>query len=83
MSPPQRASKSQRESAKAPGPCTAPARDSIHITATQRQGAYADIVAFAHALAATHGSAVNAIACAVRESEAFRKWSADHRPPRP
>gem|GEM_PF-4480720 len=49
--------------------------ESIHITASQRGGQYADIVEFAHENAGDCGSAVNALALAVRTSAAFVEWS--------
>lgn len=55
---------------------TAP-KDSITMTASQRRGQYADVISFAHENASRFGSAVNAVAQAVRESPSYREWLAE------
>lgn len=50
-------------------------RDSINMNTRQKQGQYADVIEYAYANADACGSAVNAVAQAVRESKSFQKWA--------
>lgn len=48
---------------------------SITISPTSRGGDYRDVIRFARAQLGLHGTTANAIANAVRESQAFRDWA--------
>ena len=49
----------------------------LNITPTQKNGAYADIIAFLSGMAAQFGSATNAAAVLLRRTPEFEHWSRD------